>query len=657
MLIPPTECMTPGKTYIGKLPGRSRPVFARRRRSNFVKSRSSESVTISIKTRRRMGMFSSSRRNGYYVSYGPSSRRTRYICTPERDITYTTAPEGRVAKVTRQTCASCGKFRSAKWEAAHPLLPGMAASSGICAKCQRDKTSSEETKHRCRCKKKRCRHHHKHSTETTDDSYCSFRHRRSPRRYRSDSRDDARPRASSRDNVRIVIANQAGERAKRTPTRSSSSDGVRIIRRTSVVEVPERVRSRSRARSSSRAHYLDDGTAQYVEDIVRPRYRSCSRSLSRSSCIEELTPRRSRSKHRSSTNRVQFVDDSDEPIFVSKSPRRISRRRAIYFDGAASFDPSGSEGKAHQGPDSAHAGPRSSAGGVQLTAESTIPQSDEVEHEEDIVPPLPRRIIHSSSWPTNHSSRRSISPGYEECLAVKQLFKQFNRGTEILSDDYGAKFKSNSSAAFHDTHEVTRRASDPVVRQESHVRFATPDFPEQSFRPTSHHVNADAKYEDEMENPRGRKRRRYRDDSTEDDYITATYRHVRPPSPAVPRDQSEYLSEMLQTSHITPPHQQRRSQYALGASPPLTPRGVSRAENYNSYQSPFRTDDHSPDYKITTEPTTPVDPYGNTVSGWDYEPAYADEDDGPTDLYGNKLSGWDDPWGLPTAAQHYEWTA
>ena len=648
--------MIPKKTYVGKLPGHSRKVFARKRRSagsaGIFLCRNSVFVpaTFLIQSQRKMGMFSRARENGYYVSYGPSTYRSKYVYTREGpDVVYASPPEGRVATVVRQTCASCGKFRSAKWEAAHPLLPGMAASSGICARCQRDKTSSDDRSPKCPCKKKHRHHHHdcKYCTDSSDDKYYSTRERRSPRRYRSDSRDYSRPRASSRDNIRIVIANQPGERAKKASTQSSSEDGIRVVRRTSVVELPERRRSRSKTRSSSRAYYLDDGTAQYVEKLVRPRYRSRPRSLSRSSYTEEYVPRRSRSRRRSSTSRVQFVDELDEPVLVSRPPKRITRRRAVYFDGAASFEPPDNQVRGRQRSRSSHYESRDSEGGIRLVKVESNPQSHKFTQTEEIADPHPHHMFESTGKATNAHARRSEQSVDHEHIG----FVPIDNRIPFKREDYNASSDSDQTPTQHfrslNTIVTPRSASDPLAHKRSHSKITNSTPSPRSFpfsEDHAHTVNAaHPSYSNEA--PRNKKRR-YRDDSTEEDYTPATYRQMHAPSPPPPQFDPDYLNEMLQSAHITPPHQQALQAQWLrsgGRGPPSPPcsRSISGSESDATYRLPVYNAAFG--YGPATHQNSPMqDCFGNIIDHNSY----------PAGGY-NAVDGYGE--GPPASKYEYDW--
>lgn len=644
--------MIPGKTYVGRLPGRTRKSFVRKRPSTVPpvlvldQTVATPPPIYAVKAPAKMGIFSHARRDGYYVSYGPGTSRPRYVCTRQPDVIYTTAPPpaGRTATSIRQTCAACGRFRSARWEAAHPLLPGMAASSSICARCRHDYTSSEEREPRPRYRRRHHDYHSRRCTDLTDESYCSLRDRRSPRRYRSDSRDYSRHRNSSRDNVRIVIANQTGERPKRRSLRSSSTEPVRVIRRTSVVEVPERVRSRSIARSSSRAYYLEDGTAQYAEDLVRDRHES--RSSSRYSYMEELAPRR---RCRSSS-RVQFVDDLDDPV-VAPRPKRIRRRRAVYFDGAGSFETLESEERGRSRSRSAPKGTDDSKAGVQLIEESIIPQLRSL---------APARKPNGSGEPieeTRSSYADSDQDNHRESSSCA--------GYDVSSDQDRTPRPAFRSISASQAQVHSRK---PSGHKRTYSKSADSGYQDRVYAsrrgPAS---SASERTSNEQTTPRNKKRRRYRDDSTGDEYRPMTpvsFRHVRAPSPPNHSIQSDYLSEMLESSHITPPSKNTgmpvtpRFKYAHG--PPSPPESHNTSDRGSSvYRPPFYPDataegtEHEPaGYQYSTI----KDLYGNEAASYTYEPA--------EDLYGNKISGngytpvedrYEDDWPQSATIPEYDW--
>ena len=379
--------MIPGKTYVGILPGHTRPAFVRKKpvdagRPPLFLTQIFDSFrrTFTVETSREPNMFCRPRSNVYYD----------YATAKYRPKIYVDQSPGRSVTSVQQTCASCGKFRSARWQARHPLIPGRASVPGLCGRCRDKHTSSEEERprHRRHCRQHR---HHREYTDSTDDSYNTSRESKpARRRHRSYSRDYRRRspvRSRPGEKVRIIIANQAGDRqsAGRERTRSLSMEPIRVIHRTEVVDVPERSpRTRYVSRSSSHRDHIDS-TTEYIEDFdpppyrsrprsvsrvsftedveqpryrsrprsssrvtyieERPRHRSRSRSVSRVSHIERL--RRSRSRRRArSSSQVRFVDETDYSVSPPRS-ERLERRRVVYFDGPADTEESGPQACSH----------------------------------------------------------------------------------------------------------------------------------------------------------------------------------------------------------------------------------------------------------------------------------------------------------------------
>ena len=427
--------MRPGKVYVGRLPGHKEKVFVRKRPGKPARSSSSVIHCKLVSSKHRhsfkasinMGFLCPSPRDRY-VSY---SKPKRYVCVPDRDDYY--KPSGGDAVTNqRQTCAACGKYRSGKWSAAHLVVNGVAVTPGLCGRCKSKGTSSEEADSRKYNKRRRHRHHLRHHEYSTDDSYHAVRDR-SPRRYhrsyrpRSREQSTDRARASSRENINIIIANQPGQRRRDLSSQGSSEGGVRLVRRTSYIELPQRLRSRSRARSSSRTYYVDDEEEE-IEHLTRSRHRSRSRSLSRgrrrsrsrsysrSSSVEERSESPKRRRRRS-VSRVHFADEFDEPVLVSK-PKRISRRRAVYFDGPGSFQRS--EAEAHEltaaesrEPPVAESHEPSATESHQPSApgsyESTVAESREPPAAESHEPPAP-----GSYEPSPPGSYEPSAPGSYE---------------------------------------------------------------------------------------------------------------------------------------------------------------------------------------------------------------------------------------------------
>ncbi|MCJ1449842.1 serine arginine-rich splicing factor [Mycoblastus sanguinarius] len=373
--IPDDRVMKPGETWVEVLPSGNKQ-FVRKRRERS--DRQSVSLIDVFGSFRKAFSGESSRKMGWFC---PSHRRPAYVY----ELTTKTSPEadskskyphdtrqGRVATTVQQTCSSCGKFRSPNWQARNPLMKGEPPRSSICKRCRNMRTSSEEYEPKAR-RRRRKNHQRERYTESTED-YSSQESRGAPRRYRSDSRETKKRRLrrpSSRDNIRIVIANECGaqERRKREPTRSSSEAGIRFIHRTEYIDSEERSHPCSRQSSFSSCQFIDlpkrlrshselrSSSHLHVDEMERPRFRSRPRSLSRSQYLDELDEPRYRSRRRSSshahfvddldepryrsgrrsTSHAHFVDELDEPRFTSR-PRSLRSRRPIYFDGSPETD-------------------------------------------------------------------------------------------------------------------------------------------------------------------------------------------------------------------------------------------------------------------------------------------------------------------------------
>ena len=602
--IPDSRHMIPGKTYVGVLPGHTRPAFVRKRPVDagrpplfLTQIFGSGRRGYSVKAPREPSMFSRSRSDVYYD----------YATARYRPKLYVDHTPGRIITSIQQTCASCGKFRSARWQSRHPLIPGTAPRLGLCGKCRDRHTSSEDERPR-----RRRRHHHyrrRDYTDSTDDSYNTSREsRRAARRhhlYDTEYRRRKLARSPSRENVRIIIANQAGDRIGRGRelTRSSSPDPVRVFRRTEIVDLPERPpRSRSILRSSSPAGYVDSAAqyiedldqprylprprtvsrvsyiededqlryrsrprslshVSYVEELERPRYRSRPRSLSRVSCIEDLRGLRSRRRARSSSQ-VRFVDEVDEPVSLHK-PRILKRRRVIYCDGPA--DTERSEQRAYSPTPSNHGSSQGAAtddGGAVLIEETITP--------------------HSRASPKAIEQR-----GVEEEQLISHFHpsSQSQEGFDAISGTasylYYGQWSEKSPCAYESDHDATPRPAfrhaqviqsrDDVEKPPSHHSSYIDFDRERSYRRSYSPALESSEPSRRRtftgpETPYGERRERVResDESSgpdDDDFPRPTpmgYRYVEAPEPPAPR--SELLVEMLQNASITPPS----VQYARG---------------------------------------------------------------------------------------------
>lgn len=573
--------MIPGKTYVGILPGHTRPAFVRKppvdagRPPLFLTQIfGSAGRAFSVETPRKPSMFRRSRSDVYY-DYATARYRPKVFVD--------TCP-GRSITSVQQTCASCGKYRSARWQARHPLIPGTSSRPGLCGKCRDKRTSSEEERPRHR--RRRRQHRRCDYTESTEDSLnTSWESKQGARRYRSQSRDYRKrslARSPSRDNVRIIIANQAGDhvRPERLSTRrreirrSSSMEPARVIRRTEVVELPERPpRTRSILRSSSPTEYVDSAT-QYIEDVELPRYRSRPRSLShvsycelerprrrsrprsvsRVSCIEDLDYPRSRRRARSSSQ-VRFVDETDDLVSPSQL-RSLKRRRPVYYDGPA--DNEKSEQQNYISTPFNHRSSQSIANGdgrAMLIEEPVIPHSRASQRAIDQDP-------HVDSTEEQSIYHRASSRSHEDLDHIPETVPDQNhrQPSETRSYTYESDHDATPRPAFRHVRKVqSPDKEERPLNHGSYIDFAGAKSYRRSCSPSfeSRESSRQRVFTGPDKPYRGRRERvRESDDSScpdDDDYprpSAISYRHVEVPETLAPR--SDFLVEMLQNASITP---------------------------------------------------------------------------------------------------------
>ncbi|KAL2037698.1 hypothetical protein N7G274_009643 [Stereocaulon virgatum] len=654
------QFMVPGKISVGILPGHTRPASIRNKQLGVLKSSSlltqifgSARNPYSIFDFSRFAMFSRRPKSRYYYDHATDTYR----------------PLGFVSRPSvRQTCGSCGKFRSPTWQASHPLAPGASSSSSICRKCRRKYTSSEESVPRRRSRRRHRHHSHHHShhyshrhTDSTDDSYTSREYVRPARRYRSRSRDYVRPettKSRSREGVRIVIANQSGDRVssdrvipKREATTSSSVDGVRIIRRIEVIDAPRRLRCRSRLRSSG-VSYTEDG-GRYIDDLTRPRCHSRPRSLSRT-YVEDIGARRCRSRARSPSH-VAFVDDIDDPVVVTRPRSRLSRRQAIYFDGAADSDRSEEETRGRtRFSDRRSAKMLEDKGGAEHMEKGTVSRAGSLAQKEKrsdkVVEPIAENIL-------PHSCEPSLSaPGQVESPFTKWQQDLSAADTRSWDDSYHIP---TAETDYESEYDVTPRPFFPSPRR--------PVVSDEDQRSASRHrsfvgtTNIDShrrslslplksgklrREQDlkEPETPRRDRRRRFRGtDSASDSEDEATpdrspqYHCV--PSPPSPLQSPDVLADAFESMHFAPPKWPWGYDYAQSLP-------TQRAHRSESSPSRFESTFYHPDlYEDAT--------FGDNVSG-SYRFEAANEEYEP---HSSHEEGWE-PWMQydTQAARDYDWT-
>ena len=596
--------MIPGKTYVGILPGHTRPAFVRKppvdagRPPLFLTQLfGSARRAYSVETARKPSMFCRSRSDVYYD----------YATARYRPKVFVDKSPGRTITSVQQTCASCGRYRSARWQARHPLIPGTSSRPGLCGKCRYKHTSSEEERPRHR---RRRRHHRRCDyTESTDDSLnTSWESKRGARRNRSQSRDYRRrslARSPSRDNVRIIIANQAGDHVRperhstrrREITRSSSMEPARVIRRTEVVELPERPpRTRSILRSSSPTEYVDSAT-QYIENLDPPRYLSRSRAVSRVSCIEDVEHPRYRSRSRSlshvsylelerprrrsrprsvsrvsyiedldcprsrrrarSSSQVRFVDETDELVSPSKL-RSLKRRRAVYYDGPA--DNEKLEQQDYIRTPSNHRSLQGIANGdgrAMLIEEPVIPHSRASQKaiEQD------RHVDSIEEQSTSCHRPSSRSQEDLDQIPEKVPNHKYRQPSKTRSYTYESDHDATPRPAFRHVRGVQSPDNEEKpLNHGSYIDFAGVRSYRRSYSPSfeSRESSRQRVFTGPDTPYRGRRERvRESDESSgpDDDDCprpsAISYRHVE--APETPAPGSDFLVEMLQNASITPP--------------------------------------------------------------------------------------------------------
>ena len=284
--------------------------------------------------------------------------RTCHTCGGRPVNAETMRRSGKADEIVLQyTCSSCGKFRSPSYHSRHPLAPGESPRPGVCRKCVKQHTSSEESdeeesRHRrsrrrekSSRKKNQKRKRAKHGDSTKDSSSSEDEVRIIRRSYSAGegqrSHRHSEPRPSPKSQARISISYEPGE----SEVRISSRDGVRTVETTKCSDARRQSRSRSRSRDSSgdlveTVRYLDRSgpgsgariveTRDHFECPRRSQWRSRSRSRDTSGDKVETVihvnrsgrsrPRsRSRSPPRHLIRRIRYIEDSRRSRSRSRS--------------------------------------------------------------------------------------------------------------------------------------------------------------------------------------------------------------------------------------------------------------------------------------------------------------------------------------------------
>ncbi|KAI4256056.1 MAG: hypothetical protein L6R42_006424 [Xanthoria sp. 1 TBL-2021] len=368
---PDSSQMQPGRVYIGRLPNHNGPVFVRKRRKSFANPFGIPSVTSVYGAQQYPPDYQCTTTAVYqppapsYVMPAPPPQMVQLPPPTESStttVTTTVEPQPQHGP-SKHSCASCGKFRSARYHYRHPLAPGETPRPTLCRKCVKQHTSSEEfdDTERARWKQRqregrRPKHHRSYSSDEWSSS-SSQEERRRHHRYRSsnESRRHRRSTQSSSGRSTKIFIIRRTEARRQQP--SSSSDNVRITRRVRTDNDRPRPILRKRHRYGPYdGHYSHEEYREDVEidddDYFQPRGRSRSRTFGRQShdgsyedeyvrvststsrskplsLFDRLTGSRSRSRSRASNSyedeRVRITIRSREP-----SPLHYERHEEEY---------------------------------------------------------------------------------------------------------------------------------------------------------------------------------------------------------------------------------------------------------------------------------------------------------------------------------------
>ena len=326
----------PGQTFVGILPGHKRPAFVRKRRrsgSCFTdlfrsnRSHSSEyfyhSYTGSNPPR--------------YLSRPPSPHHTKIVTDspvivtsgastlPSSDyLRYVPPP----ARLTKHTCGSCGKFRSATYCKSHPLAEGEEPKPSLCRKCVHNKTSSGESDRSYeKYVKQQKRRRRRQLKEADDESY--ERYRKAQKRRRAGSMSDSYERYRE---TRSYQRQQRGHAESREESSHSSNEGSKLRpRRVIYVESSD---SRQRARSSSADESVVSvsfkrATSKSLRKQSRSRSSAEEVRIVRSILRESPRPRARSSPYR---HRYRSESRSEGSVRFELPPREREPRKYRIFD-------------------------------------------------------------------------------------------------------------------------------------------------------------------------------------------------------------------------------------------------------------------------------------------------------------------------------------
>ena len=249
-----------------------------------------------------------------------------HVTRHPREITETTV---------RHTCVSCGKFRSPRYQNRHALASWEISKPHMCRKCRTKETSSEDSTEGYERSRKGVEYYRlrRRWTASTGDRISEFERGR-PRHLASRGQRYHSLRRPSRDEQPRTIISYDGSRSRRgTSEYSPEERRVRVVKRIKYVNSHGRPksRSRSRSRSVSRRHYRRGDSFEESSSSADGRVRILrvpSRSRSRSVTYRRpLTSVRSRPAS-------SFGDDY-EHIYTSteeREPRHNERAVGIEDD-------------------------------------------------------------------------------------------------------------------------------------------------------------------------------------------------------------------------------------------------------------------------------------------------------------------------------------
>ena len=234
------------------------------------------------------------------------------------------------ARLTKHTCGSCGKFRSATYCQSHPLAEGEVPKPSLCRKCVHGQTSSGESdrsyekyvKEQKRRRRRQLREMDDQSYEryrkdqrrrclsSADDSYEKYRETRSYHRRRkgyTEPSEDSGYWSYEEPTMRACKVVYVDRSDSRRCTHSSSG-GRSAISVSFKREVPRQLRRKSRSRSSAEE-------IRVIRSIIR----------------EPALPR-SRSKERPYQHRYRSETRSEGSVRFDLPPREREPRKYRAFD-------------------------------------------------------------------------------------------------------------------------------------------------------------------------------------------------------------------------------------------------------------------------------------------------------------------------------------